>query len=339
MVNAPEFMTSDSKQTLAGIDGGGTRTRLALAHGDGRVFGFAETGCCSFVELGREQAQQALEQLWRCAWQSADSSPRAVDALFIGTGSILSQGDAATNCEMAISLGLAASGNILAGNDVCNALAGALGARPGLLLICGTGSVCYGRNANGESHRAGGWGHLLDDRGSAHWIGWSALIAATRAADGRGEPSALTELVLDKLRLSDMTEIYRKVHHDGVPRAEIAAWAPHIISVAEAGDGVANKIVESAVAGLVEMVAAVAGRLEFQQFELALTGGLISNAASFRTRFLDRLAIRFPRFRVAEDGLEPVFGAVLLACEKATGLPPSPAFLENLRQTARDWKS
>jgi N-acetylglucosamine kinase-like BadF-type ATPase len=323
----------DSTLTLAGIDGGGTRTRLALVRGDGCLLGFAEAGCCSFVELGRERARQALDQLWQSAWQSANSPPRPADALFIGTGSILSAADAQTNCELALALCLGRPGGVSADNDACNALAGALSGRPGLLLISGTGSVCYGRNDRGQTWRAGGWGPLLNDAGSAHALGLAAMIAATRAADGRGRPTALTSVVLETLALRDLKEIYRKLHHNGTSRAETAAMAPRIVALAGAGDTVAAEILDQGADGLVEMVLTVASRFGLERPELALSGGLITNAASYRQRFLDRLAASLPNFTLVHEGFAPVLGAVMLACQNATGHPPTPYFLENLRQS------
>jgi N-acetylglucosamine kinase-like BadF-type ATPase len=326
-------MNNSINLTLAGIDGGGTRTRLALVRGDGRLLGFAEAGCCSFIELGRDAASHALGQLWKNAWQSAQCPPRPVDALFIGTGSILSAADAQTNCELALNLGMARPGSVQADNDVCNALAGALGGRPGLLLIAGTGSVCYGRNTAGETWRAGGWGHLLNDAGSAYAFGSAAMIAATRAADGRGQPTALTAVVRDALALRDLKEIYRKLHLEGVSRAQIAALAPRVVALAEDRDAVANKILKEGVVGLVEMVLAVAKRLGLEKPELALTGGLITNAVHYRQQFLACLAKKLPGFILAQDGFAPVFGAVLLACKMAAGRPPEPAFLRELRRS------
>jgi N-acetylglucosamine kinase-like BadF-type ATPase len=228
---------------------------------------------------------------------------------------------------------LARTENVQADNDVCNAPAGALGGRSGLLLIAGTGSVCYGRNDAGEIWRAGGWGHLLNDAGSAYALGLAAMIAVTRAADGRGAPTALTDVVLKALALRDLKEIYFKLHHEGIPRAETAALAQPIVALAENGDTVAIQILEQGATGLVEMVLAVAGRLGLERPELALSGGLINNAARYRHRFLARLAERLPGFTLAREGLAPVFGAVMLACQMATGQPPSPPFIENLRRS------
>jgi len=321
-------------KTFAGIDGGGTRTRVALVRENGALLGFAEGACCSFVELGADGARQVLAQIWHAAWKSANAAPLPADSLFIGTGSILSEADEGTNCDLALSLGLARPGNARAGNDALCALVGGLSGRPGILLISGTGSACFGRNAKGETWRAGGWGHLLNDAGSAYALGLAAMVAATREADGRGGPTTLTALVRKALGLRHFSEIFRKVHHDGFSRAEVAALAPRVVAAAEAGDAVARQLLGESVGAQVEMVVTVANRLGLARPELALTGGLITNASLVRERFLDQLAATLPGFTLARGGFAPVFGAVMLACELATGTPPSAPFLENLRRTA-----
>lgn len=322
----------NAPQKYLGIDGGGTRTRLALADENGRLLGFAHGGACSFTDCGLAPARAELSRLWRAVWRSAGLEPRPADRLFMGMGSILAPADAQVNCELALEIGLAAPGHVRADNDAWNAHAGGLAGRPGILLIAGTGSACLGRNANDDPWRAGGWGHRLGETGSAHALGQAAMVAATRAADGRGQPTALTELVRARLGLRDLTEIYRKVHHDGVSRAEAAALAPQVVALAAAGDAVAREILAQNAGGLVEMVVTVAARLRLTEPELALTGGLLTNAAEFRRLFLERLAPALPGFRLAASGLAPVLGAVLLAFESAAHAKPPAAFIQNLQR-------
>jgi len=318
---------------FAGIDGGGTRTRLALVCEDGALAGYAEGGSCCFTDHSLQRAHEEFGMLWRAGWRSAGCDPRPADALFMGMGSILSQADAQTNCALAVELLMAGRESVRADNDAWSAHAGGLRGRPGMLLISGTGSACLGRNAAGATWRSGGWGYLLNDAGSGHALGQAAMIAATRDADGRGRPTALTALVQRTLGLQDMKEIFRKVHHEGVARAQVAALAPWVVAEAEAGDPVAREILQEGAGGLVEMVVTVARRLQINRPEIAITGGLILNAALFRQMFLERLASELEGFTIADQGFAPVFGAVLLAYQHATGTNPPDRFLENLRAT------
>jgi N-acetylglucosamine kinase-like BadF-type ATPase len=319
---------------FAGIDGGGTRTRLALADEDGAVLSYAEAGCCCYLDRGLEQARMELEQLWQAAWRKRREPLRPADALFMGMGSILSTTEAQTNCELAVSLHFVRAANVRADNDAHSALVGGLLGQPGILLISGTGSACFGRNEQGQSWRAGGWGYRLNDIGSAYGLGLSAMVAVTRAADGRGQLTQLTAAVVNHLGIKEVTEMYRRVHEQQLDRAEIAKLAPTVIAAADAGDVVAREILKVHVQGLIEMVVVVANRLRLSQPLLALTGGLISSAPLFHKMFLQDLNKASPGYRLVQDGLPPVLGSVMLAAEAATGTKAPISFVENLRRTS-----
>lgn len=334
MSGAPRRDPTAPAPLLAGIDGGGTRTRLALATGAGELLALAEGGCASFVELGADAARDVLAGLWREAWSRVGEHPRRADALFMGTGSVLAEADARVNRELLLSLDMAREDALRVDNDAWNAHAGGLLGAPGILLIAGTGSACLGRDARGRTWRAGGWGHRLDDRGSAFALGSAALVAVTRAADGRDAPTALTDVVRARLELGDLRELFARVHHPGLSRAEIAAFAPEVVRLASAGDAVAGRLLADGAAGLVEMVVAVARRLDLERPALALTGGLIEEAEAYRRRFLERLEVELAGMRVARDGVPPVLGAVLLAFELERGTPAPPEVVERLRRSA-----
>ena len=85
---------------------------------------------------------------------------------------------------------------VLVVNDALVALEAGAPGGPGVVIISGTGSIAYGRNAAHEAARAGGWGYVLGDEGSGYWIGRAALRAVLREADRRGPKTALTPLLL-----------------------------------------------------------------------------------------------------------------------------------------------
>src|SRR5262249_7748771 len=113
--------------------------------------------------------------------------------------------------------------------------------------------------------------------------------------------------------------------------------APEVVAHANAGDAVAQEILRRNAQGLAEMVVTVVRKLGLTEPKIALTGGLISNAAFFRRLFLDELASHLPGFKLVTDGLEPVFGAVLLAQTQTPGRGPSSSFLKNLRESSVRW--
>lgn len=128
------------------------------------------------------------------AWLAAQPEGLAgCDGLCIGSAGI-SNPDAYNFIQDIIRAG-GYTGPLQIVGDQVTALAGALGQPVGTVLIAGTGSICYARTADGREARSGGWGHLIDDEGSAYALGRDILRAVVRAADGRAPATALTELV------------------------------------------------------------------------------------------------------------------------------------------------
>ena len=135
--------------------------------------------------------------------------------------------------------------------DVEAAYLGALGNRPGVLLLAGTGSIALGRDACGRFHRAGGLGPLLGDEGSAFWIGreWLRYRAGAPPGVAYARPAG---------RGLDATR--RLALHHAAP-SKIAALAPAILQRASLGDPVARAIVGRAQEELAALLAAVARAL------------------------------------------------------------------------------
>ena len=127
--------------------------------------------------------------------------------------------------------------------DYVIAHAGALNGASGVLVVAGTGSIAYGENAGGEHHRTGGYGYLIDDVGSGYGVGRSALAAVLRAADGTGEPTALTARVLETLRLATVSDIVPGVYGGPIDRSTIASLSRVVAQAAhDENDPVASHI-------------------------------------------------------------------------------------------------
>jgi N-acetylglucosamine kinase-like BadF-type ATPase len=159
-------------------------------------------------------------------------------------------------------------------------------------LIAGTGSIAYGRNAAGVTARTGGWGYLLGDEGSGYALVLAGLQAVVRAADGRGDATALTERLLGHLGLSQPQELVPAVYRSGRDRAALAALAPLILATAEEGDALAVRLMMRAADELAALVAAVVCKLGLapQALPLALAGGVLLGSAFYRQAVLRALA-------------------------------------------------
>ena len=141
------------------------------------------------------------------------------------------------------------------------ALTGALSGIPGIIVIAGTGSICYGRNGAGKLVRAGGWGYIFGDEGSAVDIVRQALRAALRFEEGWGPSTALHEMLLEASGERTANAVMHQFYSDAWPRSRVAQLAVLVDGAAERGDAVARAILEQAGQTLSMLVACVREQL------------------------------------------------------------------------------
>jgi glucosamine kinase len=295
--------------TYVGIDGGGTRTTLALADGDGRELA-RRVGPAGLVDPRDPAATAAmLAGLVRDALHEAglELRPAALVAGLAGVGNERER----TQVERALAAaGVAERVSIV--TDGAIALDGALAGGAGVLLIAGTGSVAYARGEDGRVERCGGWGMVVGDEGSAWSIGRGGLAAALRAADGRGPATRLLPRFLELLSLDD---------ERGIPpwagraeKADVAALAVHVVDAAEEGDAVALRLVEREARELACHAVALARRLEpwSGPVPIAFHGGVL--AVDFYAEVVRSALEEYEyRFDVRESAADAVAGALSCA--------------------------
>jgi len=323
------------EQTVIGIDGGGTRTRVVLANTQGVVLGVGEGGSGNYHDVGADQVCANVELALEQAWEAAGLCRTEADAAFFGLGSIAAAADREVIRKLARQIGIAPDQCVGVDHDLRIALAGGLVGQPGIVLIAGTGSSCYGRAEDGRTWRAGGWGPMLDDVGSGGWLGLQSMIAAVREADGRGDPTVLTARVLDALQINEVDEILKRVDAQGLARREKAALGRLVTQAASEGDVVAQQIIARGAAELAELIATVAQQLDLIEslgtVPVAVTGGLTSAGDVFMDPLREAVQRRAPQCEVIEPSLPPVLGAVLLAIE-LLGIPVDAHQVAQLKQ-------
>lgn len=310
-----EVTGSPAGMIVVGIDGGGTGTRAALADGSGAIIGTGSAGPSNYQAIGIDQARANIRASIDAAWSSAGETPRRADAAFLGMAGVLADVDRMTIRSMVE--GIAPEAMIDVDHDLRIALEGGLAGADGIVLIAGTGSSCYGRR-DGSAWRSGGWGHLLDDAGSAYWLGLHGLIAWTRAIDGRGDATSLARSLADALDVGDTDTILHLVHNV-LSRADVASLASLVIADADAGDAVAQAIIGHGADELALMVSAVISHLDWidDTVCVAAIGGAIEPRGMYRTAVTHALTVRAPKASLVPPALPPVTGAVLLALEHA----------------------
>jgi len=300
---------------VLGIDGGGTRTRCLAATPDGSVLGQGHAGPSNPMVAGLDGAVNSVVEAVRQALAAAGRTPAEVAAVcagLAGAGQPETQARVAAALEKA--LGLPAAARVQVVTDARVALAGALGGRPGAVLIAGTGSVAYGLDDSGRLLRAGGWGWILGGEGSGFAIGRRALAAGLAALDGTGPTTVLGDLICQAWNLGRLPEAVPRVYADpAAARTEIAALVPQVAQAAAEGDAVACDILRQAGRDLAHLVAALLRRMRLQEPLVATAGGVLEGVAAVREALILDLAELVPDARVVPGADTPAAGAVLLA--------------------------
>src|ERR1700686_136401 len=176
-----------------GVDGGASKTAALVTDENGSPLGDGLAGPSNPPRVGIETASRNIERAVNKALGAADVPSREIVWAYCG---IAGADHPAHRQEVVDSLSIFfPRGNFTVDNDARIALTGAVGYGGGVVVIAGTGSVAFGRNEKGEEARAGGWGPIVGDEGSAYGIARAGLAAVLRAFDGRGQKTLITDLL------------------------------------------------------------------------------------------------------------------------------------------------
>jgi N-acetylmuramic acid 6-phosphate etherase len=313
--NALPFGSRLTNSSLVlGIDGGGSHTVALLATrtaDNWTILGRGASGPSNLQAVGKERALAALDDAVTNAFLAANLARCPVRCACLGLAGADRLDDQRVIREWAEGAYLADKVDIT--NDAAILLAAGTPQGWGLALIAGTGSIAFGRNPDGQRARAGGWGYLLGDEGSAYALVMAGLRAVVRAADGRGPATRLTERFLAQLGLTQPQELVAAVYRGGRSRADLAALAPLVLEVAEK-DEVAGSIVDREAQELARAGEAVMRQFRWQgPIPTALAGGLLVRSEVYRQRVLNALTnLGVSAYPIAAVE-EPARGAVQLA--------------------------
>lgn len=220
-------------------------------------------------------------------------------------------------------------------NDWRTAVTGAFIDQPGVTLIAGTGCVAAAQTAGGKKTvRVGGWGHVVDDRGSAYDIGRDALYAAMRDYDGRGPKTRLLRMIMKELEVDDPPGIIARVYAEGMSVSEVASLSSLVSRAAASGDEVALAILEEKGELLAELVISAASRLGMlgSRLGVSLQGGVFKAGAPVVAPMEEKIRAAAPRAEVVEPRLGPACGAVVLLLRRA-GTRVDDALVDGMRSS------
>lgn len=296
---------------LLGIDGGATKTLAAVLDVERREVHLGHGKSANQDADGALAAGLALFGAADQALAAAGIADEQLDA------AVLAVAGTDTDAVVAYVHQMRSREWIVVG-DVVGAWATATGARPGVGAIAGTGSNVFGvGDADGGTRawRAGGWGHVLGDEGSAYWLALQAFKAALRDRERSGPETALSEAALEFFKAPSLEELAPRFYDERtMTKGRVAEFAVRVAQTALAGDAVARELYARGARELAGQIAAVIDQAGLRG---AFPVGLIGGAFKVGPVYVDPLAAAIhavaPEAQVEVVEMAPVGGALLLA--------------------------
>lgn len=301
---------------LLGVDGGGTKTDVVVADLDGRSRGTARVGCTNHESVGLETAMSELARGVHDALADAGAAVGDVVVAAFGLAGLDWHSDELAIGAALDSFGL--GGDRILVNDSMIALRAGSDRGWGIVSSIGTGAVTAGVAPDGRSCRtmSVGWGEPC---GASSLVA-DALHAVAAAHHRSGEPTALTELLLEALGAPDVVTLFEDLSR-GRRRVD-GRHAPLVQRAVDAGDRVAADLLDRSAVQHAAMVVGIADQLEMRdvEFELVTAGGVHAAGGRFGEAFVAHVLERCPGAIVVPLSAPPVTGAIGLALDLAQGL-------------------
>ncbi len=294
----------------AGIDGGQSSTECAIGDEWGVILARASGPAADLVGEPRDSPRQAaaLESVLAVALGRAKLPDSTSFAAVVAGLSGYDGGESP--------LPAPAFERFRALHDSEIAHAGAFDGAPGIVLIAGTGSVALGIDGEGKRARAGGWGHLFGDEGSAFWIAREALGTAMRDEDA-GAPSAFVAPALEFFNRTSLRALQHAVAHGEIERSRVAAFAEVVLQAARDGERGALELRRRAADALAKLAHVVQGRLaSARALPIAPLGGLFADQ-EFHEHWKWAMRAHERSAAIVKPKHDPVVGALRLAYREA----------------------
>lgn len=297
---------------VIGIDGGGTKTEICISDREKNILLRFQGGAINYNGQSETAVSDNIQNIFQTI-RSEGFLPEDCLRICIGVAGISNPIVKSRILNQVQGFGFQCSIKIV--GDQVTALAGALNNLPGIILIAGTGSVCYGKDIDGVQYRAGGYGHIVDDAGSGYAIARDILAAVVRAQDGRGEKTVLTELIYDYLNLSSIQDLIGFLYDPSRSKKEIARLSVLISAAYSLGDKVAIHIVNQTADDLIDLAGAVLKQMQMAS-RLAVSGSILMKNEDIYNKFNDRMAEEYPELEIVKPYQDASYGAVLLALQE-----------------------
>jgi|SRR5215472_707013 len=302
-----------------GFDGGGTKTECVLLNAGGAVASEGRGGPANPLRSGYETTFSSLREAAVAALGVANARPGEIASVCAG---LAGGGRRSVVRRMMIFLSREFPEAVThIATDYEIALEAAVDSGPGIVLIAGTGSVAYGRNAKGETARAGGYGPWIGDEGSAFEIGRRAVSAVARTRDHDAPVTLLAEMIPTEIDCPDWDDLMLRIMK--APDDVFPKLFPVVARAAQVEDSAAKEILFASAIGLGNLAMTVIRRLgmKSQEFPLVKCGGVFGRSKMLEDLLDSVLTSGALRAKISRLEFSPAIGAARIAAR----LAPSPA--------------
>ena len=303
-VGLEELFRCDESVYYLGIDGGGTKTELALSNPEGKIVSRLFMDGCNPNTVGIERTKRIIEDGIIQACKDVPLSSAVVYAGIAGCASEIYADEIKTMLEK---MSFAAFD---VGSDNNNIVAAGLGNNEGITMILGTG-ICSYVVKKEETKRIAGWGYLFDNGGSAFHIGRDAINAYFSAYDGTGEETTLVQRIKQTFGYSN-EELLKYLYSGG--NKLVSSYAMYVFEEAEKGDKVSVSILKKHIAEIARLIRASLSHFsDYDKKIPVILGGGLTNQALLLPYLLDELGDDIKSCSIQVLDVPPVNGALELA--------------------------
>lgn len=303
-------------QLVVGIDGGASKTDVAVVTMSGELVGRERgPGCCPHF-TGVEESARIVDELVTAATRGGS----VVHAAACVSG--LDLPSEVDDYRRLLARFRWAQQGLVVENDLFALLRTSSESRNAVAVVCGTGTNAVGAHESGQRVRFYSLGPLSGDWGGGQGIGQEALWHAARAVDGRGPATTLTATIADQYGMP-VTELIERIHLGKISELTLSHLAPAVFAASDAGDRVAQQLVDRQGDEVIAYVRACATKLQFSGDVDVVLGGGILHARNPRMHGRIAAAITefLPGAQLVTPQQAPVVGATLLALEAAGASP------------------
>ncbi len=300
-----------------GIDAGGTKTFVLIADETGKVLGFGRAGAGNYEVYGIEPAKQEIQKAVSTALEEARLNLSDINGIGMGIAGADIPDDYVMLEEEIFTPML---GNIprCFRNDSMAGLRGGTQKPYGIVIACGTGCVCAGKNKEGKEARVGGLGEEFGDMVSGSSIGQEGLRSVWRYRDKIIGHTKLVDKFLEKSGCKDVDELFYRMYKHNITYSDLEPMAKLVFDAAYEGDDIASDILEWGGRYLGKMVNACARILDMSRdsFEVVMAGSVFKGMSPvLKDAMLSVIHRECPLAITVMPIYEPVVGALLLGME------------------------